>query len=391
MVSRDVIVLPNGVIQRASGDTGATQRLLTARLAAVMARLAPSTRRTYLNGLRQFALWHAKWLPDADKDVQSAYPNLDLALSATDWQVLIFELMEAGPLLANLVVDTFLDLGCKGRAAETIRSRASALRWPFAVANGEGVIIWRLNVRGPKAVPYRDSSGPGLVAIRAILAVADAIEGEIGARDSVLVRLAYILAHRRSEAVSPDVGAYQCHTRKIWITGKGKDEAEKVTVPKALAVRIDRYLALRGNPAEDEPLLLSYDRAGKGTGRLTPDGAYKRISWLANKAGIPGRVTPHGFRHSAITDALEATDGDVRRVNAFARHSKLDTTLLYDDHRRDFAGEIANILADLLEAELPKAPENTSDVPETAQYQEQLEPRLDAASARPAADRGGDE
>ncbi|MFO0713608.1 MAG: hypothetical protein U0353_27395 [Sandaracinus sp.] len=66
---------------------------------------------------------------------------------------------------------------------------------------------------------------------------------------------------------------------------------------------------------------------------------------IAALAGFALRVTPHGFRHSAITMALEGTSGDVRRVAKLSRHVKLDTVLRYDDARRDDAGELATMIA----------------------------------------------
>ncbi len=45
------------------------------------------------------------------------------------------------------------------------------------------------------------------------------------------------------------------------------------------------------------------------------------------------RLTPHKLRHSAITAALDATGGDVRRVQRLSRHARLETVMVYDDNR----------------------------------------------------------
>jgi integrase/recombinase XerC len=73
---------------------------------------------------------------------------------------------------------------------------------------------------------------------------------------------------------------------------------------------------------------VSGDPAGKGACGLTASGIYRRVCRLAQIANLPGRVTPHGLRHAAITAALDALNGDLRRVRAFARHSKAETTLI---------------------------------------------------------------
>jgi integrase/recombinase XerC len=57
------------------------------------------------------------------------------------------------------------------------------------------------------------------------------------------------------------------------------------------------------------------------------------------------RVTPHGLRHASTTEALDLTGGDVRRVKAHTRHQKVETVMIYDDARRDFAGEVAKLVA----------------------------------------------
>ena len=57
------------------------------------------------------------------------------------------------------------------------------------------------------------------------------------------------------------------------------------------------------------------------------------------------KTRPHGLRHAAITAALDATNGDVRRVQRFSRHADARTLLIYDDARSDMGGEIAALIA----------------------------------------------
>jgi integrase/recombinase XerC len=53
----------------------------------------------------------------------------------------------------------------------------------------------------------------------------------------------------------------------------------------------------------------------------------------SEKAGIKKQMSPHRIRHSAITAALDATDGDVRKVQKLSRHRNLNTLMIYDDNR----------------------------------------------------------
>jgi integrase/recombinase XerC len=39
------------------------------------------------------------------------------------------------------------------------------------------------------------------------------------------------------------------------------------------------------------------------------------------------------------------THGDVRAVQRFSRHAKVDTVLVYDDARRDLGGDVAKLVA----------------------------------------------
>ena len=95
------------------------------------------------------------------------------------------------------------------------------------------------------------------------------------------------------------------------------------------------WLECRGD--EPGPLFTSMDRARKGDGRLTDRG----VRLIMAKLGFH----PHGLRHAGITTALDATGGDVRRVQRFSRHANVATVLIYDDAREDLGGQVAGMVA----------------------------------------------
>ena len=66
----------------------------------------------------------------------------------------------------------------------------------------------------------------------------------------------------------------------------------------------------------------------------------------AASAGVRDPEPEHCTSWSANTSALNLTDGDVRRVQRFSRHRKLDTLLVYDDNRQDLGGDVARRLAE---------------------------------------------
>ena len=55
---------------------------------------------------------------------------------------------------------------------------------------------------------------------------------------------------------------------------------------------------------------------------------------------------PHGLRHQGSRRRLDLAGGDVRKVQRFSRHGKLETLLRYDDNRREEAGAIAHLLGE---------------------------------------------
>ncbi len=67
----------------------------------------------------------------------------------------------------------------------------------------------------------------------------------------------------------------------------------------------------------------------------------------ARAAGIDKVMSPHRIRHSSITEALNLTNGDVRKVQKLSRHSNLNTLMIYDDNRQNLQGEVTEMLDDL--------------------------------------------
>jgi len=148
------------------------------------------------------------------------------------------------------------------------------------------------------------------------------------------------LALRRSEAVSLDVEHLDLETGTVSVLGKGRSERVALSLPEPTACALRAWLELRGT--EPGPLFLNMDRARKGR-RLTGRSVARLVGELGRSIGI--RVRPHGLRHAAITEALDITRGDVRAVQKFSRHRDLRTLTVYDDNRRDLAGEVAKLVA----------------------------------------------
>jgi len=221
----------------------------------------------------------------------------------------------------------------RGLAPATVNRHLAALRSLVRLARVLGIVPWTLDVPRIPGRAYRDTRGPGTDGVRRILAELGARQDAKGLRDVALVQLMAVLGLRASEVLGLDLADVEPGAGVVWILGKRRTEKERRTVPPATAALVLAWLEARG--PEPGPLFVNLDRARKGR-RLTRGSLWR----ICRAHG----AHPHGFRHAAITAALEVTDGDVRKVQQFSRHADPKTLLVYDDDRRDAAGEVAALV-----------------------------------------------
>lgn len=115
----------------------------------------------------------------------------------------------------------------------------------------------------------------------------------------------------------------------LFIQGKGRDEKEeyvKIQPPVEDAIRA--YLKARGVAAVTDPLFASTSNNSKG-GRLTTRSVSGIVKTRMQDAGYDSsRLTAHSLRHTAVTLSLLGGE-DLQKVQQFARHSNLATTMIY--------------------------------------------------------------
>jgi integrase/recombinase XerC len=231
-------------------------------------------------------------------------------------------------------------------APATVNRRLTALRSLVGLAKTLGIIPWTLDVAGVASQAYRDTKGPGLGGLRALIRAAHDQRLDKAARDVAILMLLFGLALRRAEVVSLDLEHWDRAAGVLAVLGKGYLDRQLLTVPAKVREVLQAWLVVRGE--QPGPLFPSMDRAGKGDGRLTGDGVFRLVRALGRRVGLV--VRPHGLRHAAITTALDLTGGDVRSVAKFSRHAAIETVLRYDDARDDRAGRIADQVAGLVVA-----------------------------------------
>lgn len=214
---------------------------------------------------------------------------------------------------------------------------------------------WTLDVPSERARAYRDTRGPGVDAVMALVDAAESHrDARMGARDAAIVALLFDLALRRSEVVSLDLAHVERSTAagatpaRLHVREKGHGERRPLSLPPATARALAAWISARG--AQAGPLFVSLDpgvgRRGRTgairayDGRLSDQGLAALLARLARRAGLPGPVRAHAIRHTAITAALDA-GLDIRATQRFSRHADPRTLLRYDDNRTDLAGQVA--------------------------------------------------
>ena len=229
----------------------------------------------------------------------------------------------------------------------TINRRLAAVRSAVKLARTLGFTSWTPEIDGLKALAYRDTVGPGLDGTRAMMIQARAQDPVKSARDVALIRLMFDLGLRRGEVAGLNLEDIDRDSKRVWIKGKGRAQKESRTLPDPTLVALTGWVAVRGQIAASNEKALFVGFAGSTHGkRITGRGLYYVISEIGRDVGIKTR--PHGLRHASITAALDMNNGDVRAAQLHARHANPQTTIRYDDNRRDLAGQVAKTLANVL-------------------------------------------
>ena len=162
--------------------------------------------------------------------------------------------------------------------------------------------------------------------IDALLA-APQTDTSLGLRDRAMLELMYAAGLRVSELVNLPANAVNLRQGVVRVTGKGSKE-RLVPLGEESQHWLEKYLA------EARPKL-----AGKGSRAALFIGAdgeapsrqqfWGLVKRYAAVAGIdPGKVSPHGLRHSFATHLLNH-GADLRALQMLLGHSSLSTTQIY--------------------------------------------------------------
>lgn len=192
--------------------------------------------------------------------------------------------------------------------------------------------------RLPKAIPVAD--------VTRLIESPDTTT-PVGLRDRALLEFLYSTGARISEVINVDLD-------DVLIERPGDDEPalpavarlfgkgskERVVPVGSYAARAIEDYRVRARPG--------LTAKGKGTpalfvnargGRLTRQGAYLILKKHAERAKLPGEISPHTLRHSYATHLLEG-GADIRVVQELLGHASVTTTQVYTRVTADTLREV---------------------------------------------------
>ena len=228
-------------------------------------------------------------------------------------------------------------LAWRTRHGWTARSNArllSVLRAFFAQAlkrgeRGEDPAALLESPKLPRSLPKALAESQ----VEALLAAPD-VDTPVGLRDRAMLELMYAAGLRVSELVNLPANAVNLRQGVLRVTGKGSKE-RLVPLGEESQYWLERYLAsarpllaggkaVAATPDGQVPLFVDVDRTP-----LSRQQFWALVKACAAVAGIdPGKISPHGLRHSFATHLLNH-GADLRALQMLLGHSSLSTTQIY--------------------------------------------------------------
>jgi site-specific recombinase XerD len=234
-------------------------------------------------------------------------------------------------------------------APTTIKRRLACIRAMFSRLQRQGVILANpfhgidLRIRVPNRLPRCLAAGETRDLFNA---------SKADATNHIAILLLVSTGVRISELAAICLGGIDLEQRCIRIFGKGSRERQ-VFLPDTTTANAVRHYIDANHKAPVDPA-----RRLLVNGRGRPASAAclrRRITMIAERAGLARRVTPHMLRHTAATVLLEA-GVDIRFVQRLLGHKSIATTQIYT-HVSDRALKAAITAANVTRAmELPDRP-----------------------------------
>ncbi|MGH9582607.1 MAG: tyrosine recombinase XerC, partial [Bryobacteraceae bacterium] len=208
----------------------------------------------------------------------------------------------------------------------TVRRNLAAVRGLFKFLRQEGLLQTNLaaRLRTPKAkqrLPEVMSAEKTNYLIDAVEA-GEPVDKPSRERDLAMLELLYGCGIRVGELVGIDLEDIDPREGWLRVRGKGNKERQVPVAARALAA-VERYLAVRAAPREEQALFLNSQKK-----RLSDRQVRRLVKFYALAATGDSSVHPHSFRHAYATHLLN--DGaDLRSIQELLGHARLSTTQKY--------------------------------------------------------------
>ena len=236
------------------------------------------------------------------------------------------------------------------------------------------VITYQVSVKVPKLITRRDTSGPDHRKLDLMLLDLACADDTKSIRDAAIIGLMYVCGLRRGEVLSMRLRDCDPDRERLMIVAKGRlalvprrdlegrlldagaqepDREVLEGVPKSvwrlLRRWVDAVRQQRTGIKRDAPLWWSLIGNAVALQKRMGDGGLADMLRARLKGAKLRPCTTHGMRHAGITKALDASNGNLRLVQAYARHADLRQLHRYDDARRGLFAEGAKLVASGLE------------------------------------------
>lgn len=141
-------------------------------------------------------------------------------------------------------------------------------------------------------------------------------------REKAMIEVLYSTGCRVSELTGIKLSDIDWHSRTVMLFGKGKKYRTSYINAKA-EVAIKTYLDYRPHKSD---YLFCNDRGG---GSMTKSNVERMIRIIRERAGMGDRrITPHTFRHTTATQALQS-GMPVTDIQQLLGHASVNTTMVY--------------------------------------------------------------
>lgn len=222
----------------------------------------------------------------------------------------------------HLLIRRYLALLHKSHKKSSIGRKLAAIRAFFKYLLRLGKVT--KNPAELVSTPKKEKRVPFHLTIDEVIALVETPKGAelLPLRDRVILETLYSCGIRVSELTGLDLADLNLEDGLVRVMGKGNKER---IVPLGSYARkaISSYLAARGNPPANAPLLLN----ARG-GRLTSRSVGRIVDHCILKLATVKKISPHTLRHTFATHLLEG-GADLRAIQELLGHASLSTTQKY--------------------------------------------------------------